>query len=92
MFLSFLILYPWKVIVQLARSLDAINYPLARVFIIWMVGEYCSIGQIIRKSMHIILKYLVRSFTSEEIETKHQIINASIKVHFISIFFLYSTC
>ncbi|XP_057978974.1 AP3-complex subunit beta-A-like [Malania oleifera] len=48
--------------------------------IIWMVGEYNSIGQIIPRMLTTILAYLAQCFTSEAVETKHQILNASVKV------------
>ncbi|KAG0496989.1 hypothetical protein HPP92_001680, partial [Vanilla planifolia] len=68
-----------KVIVRLACNLDAIKEPAARALIVWMLGEYCSVGQIIPKVMSIVMKYLAWSYTSEVIETKHQILNTAIK-------------
>lgn len=70
----------YKVIVCLARNLDAIKVPAARAMIIWMVGEYNSIGHIIPKLVPTIIKYLAHCFTSEALETKLQILNASVKV------------
>jgi AP-3 complex subunit beta len=69
-----------KVIVHLARSLDSVKVPEARSMIIWMVGEYNSIGQIIPKILLIFLKYLAHCFTTEAHETKLQILNAAVKV------------
>ncbi|XP_057978973.1 AP3-complex subunit beta-A isoform X2 [Malania oleifera] len=69
-----------KVIIQLVRSLDSIKVPAARAMIIWMVGEYNSIGQIIPRMLTTILAYLAQCFTSEAVETKHQILNASVKI------------
>lgn len=67
-------------IVQLARILDAIKVPAARAAIIWIVGEYSSLGQIIPRIVPTVLKYLARCFTSEELDTKHQILNTTAKV------------
>eukprot|EP00268_Persea_americana_P062345 TRINITY_DN7988_c0_g2_i2.p1 TRINITY_DN7988_c0_g2~~TRINITY_DN7988_c0_g2_i2.p1 ORF type:complete len:1155 (+),score=214.18 TRINITY_DN7988_c0_g2_i2:152-3616(+) len=69
-----------KVIVQLARILDAIKVPAARAAIIWIVGEYSSMGQIIPRIVPTVLQYLARCFISEEQDTKHQILNATAKV------------
>lgn len=78
-------------IVQLACILDAIKVPAARAAIIWIVGEYSSLGQIIPRIVPTVLKYLARCFTSEELDTKHQILNTTAKVFSwlmsISIFF-----
>ncbi|KAJ4954441.1 hypothetical protein NE237_011224 [Protea cynaroides] len=69
-----------KVIIQLARSLDSIKVPAARAMIIWIVGEYNSIGQIIPRTLSTILKYLAWCFTTEALETKHQILSTVVKV------------
>ncbi|KAK9282763.1 hypothetical protein L1049_010984 [Liquidambar formosana] len=69
-----------KVIIQLVRSLDSIKVPTARAVIIWMVGEYNSIGHIFPKMLTTVLQYLARCFTSEALETKLQIVNTSAKV------------
>ncbi|XP_024990182.1 AP3-complex subunit beta-A isoform X1 [Cynara cardunculus var. scolymus] len=69
-----------KAIIYLAQNLDAIKVPVARAMIVWIVGEYNSIGNIIPKMVSVILRYLARSFPSESIETKHQILNAAVKV------------
>ncbi|KAL5799981.1 hypothetical protein ACOSQ4_032865 [Xanthoceras sorbifolium] len=69
-----------KVIIQLIRSLDSIKVPAARVIIIWMVGEYSSLGDIIPKMLTTVLKYLAWCFRSETVETKLQILNTTIKV------------
>nr|XP_029150227.1 AP3-complex subunit beta-A isoform X2 [Arachis hypogaea] len=69
-----------KVIIQLVRSLDAIKIPSARAMIIWLVGEYCSLGEIIPRMVSTVLKYLARCFTSEALETKLQILNTTAKV------------
>ncbi|KAL5710774.1 hypothetical protein ACHQM5_021299 [Ranunculus cassubicifolius] len=68
------------VIIQLVRSLDSIKVPSARAMIVWMVGEYNSVGQIIPRMLATVLKYLAGCFTSEALETKHQILNTSVKV------------
>ncbi|KAH0454565.1 hypothetical protein IEQ34_016489 [Dendrobium chrysotoxum] len=68
-----------KVIARLARNLDVIKEPSARALIIWIVGEYCSIGQIMPNIIPNILKFLAWSFSSEILETKHQILNTAIK-------------
>lgn len=54
--------------------------PTARASLIWMVGEYNSIGHIIPKLVPTILKYLAHCFTMEAPETKLQILNAAVKV------------
>ncbi|KAK1299523.1 AP3-complex subunit beta-A [Acorus calamus] len=68
-----------KVIVQLVRSLDVIKVPVARAIIVWMLGEYSSIGQIIPRMALSVFEYLACSFASEEVETKHQILNLAAK-------------
>ncbi|OMO96839.1 hypothetical protein COLO4_15058 [Corchorus olitorius] len=69
-----------KVVIQLIRSLDSIKVPAARAMIIWMVGEYSSLGEIIPRMLATVLKYLAWCFTSEALETKLQILNAASKV------------
>lgn len=69
-----------KVIVQLARSLDSIKVPAVRAMIVWIVGEYNSIGQIIPRMLTTVLQYLAHCFTSEALETKIQILNTTVKV------------
>uniref|UniRef100_A0A0E0JU94 AP-3 complex subunit beta n=2 Tax=Oryza punctata TaxID=4537 RepID=A0A0E0JU94_ORYPU len=69
-----------KVIVRLVRSLDKIKEPAARSLIIWIFGEYSSIGNLIPKITPAVLKYLAWSFAAEMLETKLQILNASAKV------------
>lgn len=69
-----------KVIIRLVRNLDAIKVPAARAIIIWLVGEYCSIGERIPWMLTSVLKYLAYCFTSEASETKLQILNTATKV------------
>lgn len=69
-----------KVIARLARNLDVVKEPAARALIVWIVGEYCSIGQIIPNMIPTVLKFLAWSFATEMLETKHQILNAAVKV------------
>nr|XP_043613029.1 AP3-complex subunit beta-A [Erigeron canadensis] len=69
-----------KAIIFLARNLDSIKVPVARALIVWLVGEYNSVGDIIPKMVPVILRYLARRFPSESVETKHQILNAVVKV------------
>ncbi|KAF9597130.1 hypothetical protein IFM89_015959 [Coptis chinensis] len=69
-----------QVIIQLIRSLDTIKVPAARAMIVWMVGEYNSVGQIIPRMLATVLKYLAGCFTSEALETKHQILSTTVKV------------
>lgn len=69
-----------KVIVQLACNLDRIKIPAARALVIWIIGEYSAVGQIIPKVVPSILNYLAWSFTSEEPDTKLQILNTAAKV------------
>ncbi|CAN0909512.1 AP3-complex subunit beta-A [Linum grandiflorum] len=69
-----------KVIVQLIRNLDSIRVPEARAIIIWMLGEYSLLGDLIPKMLIIVLKYLARNFTSESSETKLQTLNTVAKV------------
>lgn len=76
-----------KVVIQLVRSLDSIRVPAARATIIWMIGEYRNLGEIIPRMLTIVLKYLAWSFTSEALETKLQILNTTVKVY--QILFLY---
>ncbi|KAJ6357712.1 hypothetical protein OIU78_005536 [Salix suchowensis] len=68
-----------KVVIQLVRSLDSIKVPAARATIIWMIGEYRNLGEIIPRMLTIVLKYLAWSFTSEALETKLQILNTTVK-------------
>lgn len=69
-----------QAIIFLIRNLDAIKFPVARAMIVWLVGEYSSIGTIIPNMVPVILKFLARGFPSESIETKHQILNVGVKV------------
>lgn len=69
-----------KAIIQLAHSLDSIKVPVARAMIVWMVGEYNSVGLIIPRMLATILQYLARCFTTEAAETKNQILNTALKV------------
>ncbi|KAF7849574.1 hypothetical protein BT93_L0619 [Corymbia citriodora subsp. variegata] len=69
-----------KVVVQLIRSLDSIKVPAARVIIIWMAGEYKSIGEKIPKMLTSVLGYLTYCFKSEALEAKLQILNTNFKV------------
>ncbi|XP_072997722.1 AP3-complex subunit beta-A isoform X1 [Typha latifolia] len=69
-----------KVIVQLAHKLEIIKEPAARAMIIWIFGEYNSVGKIIPRIVPNVLKYLAWSFVSEELEAKLQILNAAAKV------------
>lgn len=69
-----------KVIVQLVRSLDSIKVPAARAIIIWIIGEYNTIGEIIPRMLTTVLTYLAWCFASEAQETKLQILNTAVKV------------
>ncbi|CAI0411287.1 unnamed protein product [Linum tenue] len=69
-----------KVIVQLVRNLDSIKVPAARAIIIWMLGEYSKVGEIIPKMLITVLKYIAWSFTSESSETKLQTLNTVAKI------------
>ncbi|KAJ0987780.1 hypothetical protein J5N97_006136 [Dioscorea zingiberensis] len=69
-----------KIIVRLVRHLDAIKEPVARALIVWIVGEYNSVGEIIPKIVPTVLSYLAWSFSSEEVETKLQILNTAAKI------------
>ncbi|XP_052186164.1 AP3-complex subunit beta-A [Diospyros lotus] len=69
-----------KVIIQLVRSLELIKVPAARAMVIWMVGEYSTIGHIIPRMLPTVLKYLAWCFTSEALESKLQILNTAVKV------------
>ncbi|XAR72008.1 hypothetical protein NMG60_11018496 [Bertholletia excelsa] len=69
-----------KVIIQLVRSLEMIKVPAARAIIIWIVGEYNSIGNIIPRMLPTVLKYLARHFSAEAPEAKLQIVNTAVKV------------
>lgn len=64
----------------MVRRLDSIKVPAARAMIIWMVGEYNSVGNIIPKMLATVLKYLAWCFSKEAPETKLQILNTFIKV------------
>ena len=64
----------------MVRSLNSVKVPAARAMIVWMVGEYNSLGDIIPRMLTTVLKYLARCFTSEELETKLQICNTTVKV------------
>ncbi|XP_042014102.1 AP3-complex subunit beta-A-like [Salvia splendens] len=69
-----------RVIVHLVRSLDSMSAPAARAMVIWMLGEYCNIGDLTSKMIPTIFKYLAQRFHSESVETKLQIVNACVKV------------
>ncbi|KAF5467315.1 hypothetical protein F2P56_017149 [Juglans regia] len=69
-----------KVIIQLIRSLDSIKVPAARAMIIWIAGEYCSLGDTIPRMLTTVLSYLAWHFTTEALETKLQILNSIVKV------------
>ncbi|XP_038711611.1 AP3-complex subunit beta-A-like [Tripterygium wilfordii] len=69
-----------KVIIQLLCGLDAIKVPAARATIIWMLGEYSTLGDMIPKMLSTVLKYLAQCFTSEDLEAKLQILNTNAKV------------
>uniref|UniRef100_A0ACD5XIZ8 Uncharacterized protein n=1 Tax=Avena sativa TaxID=4498 RepID=A0ACD5XIZ8_AVESA len=69
-----------KVIIRLVRTLDIIKEPAARSLIIWIFGEYSSIGNLIPKIAPAVLKYLAWSFAAEVLETKLQILNTCAKV------------
>ncbi|KAL6853321.1 hypothetical protein ACP4OV_019350 [Aristida adscensionis] len=69
-----------KVIIRLVRSLDKIKESAARSLIIWMFGEYSYTGDLIPKIVPTVLKYLAWSFTTDVVEKKLQILNASAKV------------
>lgn len=69
-----------KVIAHLIRSLDSIRVPAARAMVIWMVGEYNFVGEIMSKLLLTVLQYLAWCFRSEALETKLQILNACVKV------------
>lgn len=70
----------YQVIIQLVRSLDTIKVPAARAMIVWLLGEYGSLGEIIPRMLSTVLKYLAWCFTSEGLETKLQILNTITKV------------
>lgn len=78
-----------KVIIQLVRSLELIKVPAARALIVWMVGEYNSIGEIIPKMLPTVLKYLSWCFTTESLEAKLQILNTAVKVGRMGELFLF---
>ncbi|KAI4372981.1 hypothetical protein MLD38_011156 [Melastoma candidum] len=69
-----------KVIVQLIRYLDLIKVPRARAIVIWMVGEYNSIGERLSKVLTVIMQYLAWCFKSDAIEVKLQILTATFKI------------
>ncbi|KAF5729597.1 Affected trafxn cking 2 isoform 1 [Tripterygium wilfordii] len=69
-----------EVIIQLLRGLDAFKVPETRATIIWMVGEYSTLGDMIPKMLSIVLKYLAQCFTSEALGVKLQILNTNAKV------------
>lgn len=54
--------------------------PAARAMVIWMMGEYSNIGDLIPKMIPTMFKYLAWHFSMEAVETKLQIVNACIKV------------
>ncbi|KNA20396.1 hypothetical protein SOVF_052910 [Spinacia oleracea] len=69
-----------KVIIQLVRSLDSIKVSAARAIIVWMVGEYNSLGDKIPLMLISVLKYLAHCFATEASETKLQILNTATKI------------
>ncbi|RXI08942.1 hypothetical protein DVH24_023086 [Malus domestica] len=54
--------------------------PAARAMVVWMLGEYNSLGDLIPRMLATVLKYLAGCFASEEVETKLQICNTAVKV------------
>jgi len=68
--------------------LDKIKVPAARAIIIWMLGKYCSLGEVVPKMLSTVLKYLAQCFTSEALEAKLQILNTTAKVYHQLIFIL----
>lgn len=73
-------LYFLKVVIQVVHSLDEIKVPAARAIVIWMMGEYSNLGEMLPRMVTTVLKYLAWSFPSEALETKLQILNTSVKV------------
>uniref|UniRef100_A0A7N0V5T6 AP-3 complex subunit beta n=1 Tax=Kalanchoe fedtschenkoi TaxID=63787 RepID=A0A7N0V5T6_KALFE len=71
-----------KVIVLLFRSLDSIKVSAARAIIVWMVGEYGFLGELIPRTLRVMLLYLAGCFCKEAPETKLQIVNTIFKVLF----------
>ncbi|XP_021610214.1 AP3-complex subunit beta-A isoform X2 [Manihot esculenta] len=69
-----------KVVIQVVHSLDEIKVPAARAIVIWMMGEYSNLGEMLPRMVTTVLKYLAWSFPSEALETKLQILNTSVKV------------
>ncbi|XP_068668595.1 AP3-complex subunit beta-A [Aristolochia californica] len=69
-----------KVIVQLARNLDVVKVPAARATIVWIMGEYGTVGPIISNILPLVSKYLASCFPLEGLETKLQILNSIAKI------------
>jgi AP-3 complex subunit beta len=66
--------------VELARSLDRLKVPAARAIVIWMIGEFGSVGSRLPLLVPVILRYLGGTFKKEADETKLQILNFAVKV------------
>ncbi|KAL2622194.1 hypothetical protein R1flu_002399 [Riccia fluitans] len=69
-----------EVLARLIRGLDSLKVQSARAVVIWMVGEFSTVGTLVPKMIPVVLQYLAGTFTKESDETKLQIINCVTKV------------
>jgi len=66
------------IIIQMAKLVDTVAVPSARAAIVWVVGEYCE-----RIPLHApdVLRKMAKSFCTEEVPVKLQIVNLSVKMY-----------
>ncbi|KAL3691864.1 hypothetical protein R1sor_005515 [Riccia sorocarpa] len=69
-----------EVLARLIRGLDKLMVQSARAVVIWMVGEFSTVGTLVPEMIPVVLRYLAGTFTKESDETKLQIINCFAKV------------
>lgn len=67
-----------KVVVRLAKKLDAIQDEHARASILWTVGEYCEKIPMLATEC---LRKLLRNFADEPDTVKRQVLNLGAKLH-----------
>eukprot|EP00092_Neocalanus_flemingeri_P004082 GFUD01004394.1.p1 GENE.GFUD01004394.1~~GFUD01004394.1.p1 ORF type:complete len:1115 (+),score=399.94 GFUD01004394.1:146-3346(+) len=66
------------IIIQMAKLVDTVEVASARAAIVWVVGEYCE-----RIPLHApdVLRKMAKSFCTEEVPVKLQIVNLSVKLY-----------
>ena len=65
------------IIIQMAKLVDTVEVASARAAIVWVVGEYCE-----RIPLHApdVLRKMAKSFCTEEVPVKLQVVNLSVKL------------